>query len=125
MNARCTTIIRFANVARTYGLKVTEDRDGRVCADCHSAGSLHKELCAPGRKTRRAFDASSSLTVVGKLRMARFARHMRANHKEELTEFIYNGRFTHVSIKNGRDVDPSFWGEKTWLAHNNHCHCAV
>lgn len=39
-----------------------------------------------------------------------------------LLEGIHN---TGLSVKNGRQVDPAFWGGQTWAAHANHIHLAI
>jgi hypothetical protein len=85
----------------------------------HAPGSLHRQTY-PGTNVGRAFDAYGSF-----LQMARFARWVRKAHRARMTEVIYNGRFTNVSIKRGHDVPASFWGATTWAEHNNHTHIGI
>lgn len=85
----------------------------------HSAHSLHYQKF-PGTNTGRAFDAYRT-----SLSQARYARWLRRHHKARLTEVIYNGLWTKVSIKNGRDVPHSTWGAATWQAHTNHVHVGI
>ncbi|MGZ6587117.1 MAG: hypothetical protein ACXVHX_22740 [Solirubrobacteraceae bacterium] len=111
-------LIHIAYVARTrFRLNVWQWLPGHVGA--HAPGSLHGQRF-PGSNVGRAFDAYSYA-----IRMARFARWVRRAHGHRMTEVIYNGRFTKVSIKHGQTVSPSFWGAETWAEHRNHVHIGI
>jgi hypothetical protein len=85
----------------------------------HSPTSLHEQTF-PGTKVGRAFDAYRS-----SIPQARYARHLRRHYVPLLTEAIYNGRWTKLSIKDGKHVDPSYWGADVWAAHRDHVHVAI
>lgn len=89
----------------------------------HARNSLHY-LTFPGTDVGRAFDAYG-VGAIGRLRMARYARWLRKAHRARLTETIYNGCFTKVSIAHGTNVSPSYWGATTWREHNNHVHVGI
>jgi hypothetical protein len=54
--------------------------------------------------------------------MPAFASWVRTNYGARILELIHNPGF---SMKNGKDVPPSFWGASTWAAHRNHVHVAI
>jgi hypothetical protein len=108
----------LAYVARhRFGLTVWQWKPGAV--GTHAPGSLHY-LTFAGSNIGRAFDAYGRF-----LRMARFARWVRKAHGDRLTEGIYNGRFTKLSIKRGRYLNPVYWGAVTWAEHRNHVHIGI
>lgn len=90
----------------------------------HAPGSLHY-LTFPGSRTGRAFDAYAPMTWRGRWRMARYARWLRRRHRSRLTEGIYNGAHTKLSVGHGRNVGSYYWGAQTWAAHRNHVHCGI
>jgi hypothetical protein len=75
----------------------------------HARGSLHY--------VGRAADAHGSTQD-----MERFGQFMLKNHTPQLAELIHNPG---CSVKDGRQVDPSFWGPEVWAQHANHVHFAV
>jgi hypothetical protein len=112
----------IADVARhRFGLHVWQWLPGPVGG--HSATSLHYQAF-PAHRTGRAFDAYGT-GVLGRLREARFARWLKKSHKARLTEGIYHGRWTTLSIKRGHTVPSSYWGLATWDAHKTHVHVAI
>ena len=116
-------LVHLAKVAQQrFKLTVWQWKPG-PCAG-HAPGSLHYQ-CFPHTNVGRAFDAYAPMNPLGLLRMARYARWLRKAHKARLTEGIFNGRFTRLSVKHGRDVAPSFWGTATWRAHTNHVHVGI
>lgn len=54
--------------------------------------------------------------------MKQAADWIATNLTSELTEGIHN---PNLSVKNGKSVNPSFWGSSTWSEHVNHIHIAV
>jgi hypothetical protein len=112
-------LVHVAHVAaHRFGLVVWQWLPG-PCSG-HAPDSLHYQRFRAAPHRGRAFDAYRS-----SLRQARYARWLRRTHKHRLTECIYNGRFTKVSIHQGHDVPPSFWGSATWTAHRNHVHVGI
>lgn len=108
----------LAHIARKkYRLHVWQWLPGHVGS--HAPGSLHGKTF-PGSKTGRAFDAYGNF-----IQMARFARHCRRSHANQLLEGIHNSKFGSLSIKNGKKVPSSFWGLQTWLQHKGHVHVGV
>lgn len=104
--------------AHQMGLKVDEfgPSIGQKFSDAdtgvhpvHAANSCHYK--------GKAFDA-----VGTGLQMNNFALSMATEHKPQLSELIHNPGF---SIKDGKDVPPSFWGTVVWNQHRNHVHIAV
>lgn len=112
----------LAEVARSrFKLNVWQWKPGAVGSG-HAKGSLHNLTFHDG--VGRAFDAYGT-GVVGRLRMARYARWLKRAHKARLTEGIFNGRWTHLSVKHGKTVAPSYWGASTWAEHDGHVHVAI
>ncbi len=108
----------LAYVARhKFSLTVWQWKPGHVGQ--HAPGSLHY-LTFPHSSTGRAFDAYGTPH-----NMARYARWLRRWHRRRLTEAIFNGRYTRLSIKGGVTVAPWFWGATTWAEHNNHVHVGI
>src|SRR5438552_565158 len=89
-----------------FGLTITEPI-GRDSGG-HVADSLHK--------SGRAFDASGTAK-----QMAAFTQFVRKNFGKSVTELIHNPG---GSIKNGKPVAPSFWGN-VWGEHVNHVHVGI
>jgi len=54
--------------------------------------------------------------------MRRFCTWVGSNYGPRVAELIHNPG---CSIKAGRGVPSSFWGDRTWQAHRNHVHLAI
>lgn len=123
-NPKLALLRHLARVARgaPYRMHVWQWLPGNVGA--HSAGSLHNRVFVE-TNIGRAFDAYSNGRIGKSLTMAVYARHLRKHYRSQLTECIYNGRWTKVSIKSGQNVHPSYWGKATWDAHKSHVHVAI
>ena len=87
-------------IAKTLGLAMTSYTGGR-----HAAGSLHYS----GRAMDFAGDPGA---------MSRLAASLEGTRP---TELIHAPGF---SMKSGRRVPPSYWGEETWNNHFDHVHVA-
>ncbi len=75
----------------------------------HATNSLHYQ--------GRAFDAAG-----GDAAMRDYAAWLADNYTGSIAELIHN---PNASVKDGRRVDPGFWGDATWGAHANHVHLAI
>lgn len=105
-----STLMHLALVAKNrFGLSVGEYPPFGPVHRVHADGSYHYR--------GRAFDASGDAGS-----MKAFALWVTENYGSQITELIHNPGF---SIKNGRRVEPSFWGADTWAAHSNHVHVAI
>ena len=110
-----STLVELGFVAeRDFGLTVGEcsapgapGRWGPVNPG-HSTASFHFQ--------GRAFDASGPVAA-----MNAFAAFV-DERLSAVAELIHN---PNGSIKDGRRVGPTFWGEATWAAHADHVHVAV
>jgi hypothetical protein len=98
-----------------YGLRVGEcDAPGAPSRwgpvhKVHAPGSLHY--------LHRAADISGL-----EASMHQFCSWVARTHGSQITELIHNPG---CSIKNGKDVPSTYWGEKTWQAHRNHVHLGI
>jgi hypothetical protein len=116
-------LIHLAHVAEhRFGLTVWQWLPGPCHG--HAPGSLHYQTF-PASRVGRAFDACAPMTWRGRRRMARYARWVKRTHGSRLTEGIYNGAYTKLSIKRGHTYSPSIWGAQTWAAHRNHVHVGI
>lgn len=106
-------------LAGRYGLTVWQRLPGQV--GHHAPGSLHY-MTFPGTNSGRAFDAYGPAW-----RMRAYAWHLRVFYKTRLAEGIYSGaqRGRNLSVKHGRNVPASYWGDATWSGHANHVHVAA
>jgi hypothetical protein len=109
-------LVQLCKVAEEhYGLHIGEcDAPGAPAHygpvhHVHAKGSFHYQ--------HRAADISGIPKS-----MMRFGAWVEAKHRHRLKELIHNPG---SSVKNGERVDPSFWGKKTWAAHQNHVHIAI
>jgi hypothetical protein len=54
--------------------------------------------------------------------MEAYCKWVVANYQARIAELIHNPG---CSIKDGRLVPPSYWGDTTWQAHRNHVHLGI
>jgi hypothetical protein len=100
---------------RHFGLRVAEcDAPGAPSrwAPVHRVHAKHSLHYA-----HRAADISGL-----ERNMRRFCDWVSRTSGPQVAELIHNPG---CSIKNGRVVPPSVWGEKTWKAHQDHVHLGV
>jgi hypothetical protein len=107
--AKAGTIVDIGHYAQKLGLHVGEHPMFGGVHPVHARGSLHYQ--------GRAIDVSGPEGT-----MQAFASWVRTNYGARILELIHNPGF---SMKNGKDVPPSFWGASTWAAHRNHVHVAI
>lgn len=91
-------------LAQFPGLSITSTTGGT-----HAKGSYHYR--------GMAVDIGGSPDL-----MNQAAGWISQNMAGSLAEGIHN---PNLSIKNGKAVDPSFWGATTWAGHANHIHLAI
>lgn len=77
----------------------------------HAENSLHY--------SGRAADLAAPMDAAGIKYMLDAAGWIKQKIGADLTEGIHN---PNLSIKYGKEVDPSLWGESTWLDHLDHIH---
>lgn len=79
----------------------------------HAPNSLHNS----GRAVDVTFPKPQGMDAFANMLVAQYGA-------QAFTELIWNGPHP-VSIKNGRQVPPSFWGASTWANHKDHVHIGI
>lgn len=108
-----TPEIRFVEqIAHRFGLRLTAGRSGHGTHDID--GGYHD--------SGEAGDFSNGMQTAAELA---FARYMEANFGPELAEVIHTDPGLTQLVKDGRLVNPSFYGADTLAGHHDHVHIAV